>query len=466
MLRPNDQEWFHMGLLDDEDRLDTEGKQYLEWVTRGMRKGMSYHKTQFSRATKQGDHDFSAFGGCVLSCDLSSSASHLLYRNYHLKDCAWEENADGEIGFFARKENITYRNLVSKFGSAVDQKITDKVSKQPFEKVKCYHFMCEADYYDEDPRGMPYWSIWYDAENDKPLHVTPVRLFKYIIPRWQTVSGSQYPFSPATIVALPDARLIQAISLTLLEAGEKAVNPPLVGTSDVIKSDVALYAGGLTWIDQEYDQRTGQALQPLNQDLRGLPFGFEMQADQREMIKKAFYLDRLALPVNAPEMTAYEVGQRVQQYIREAMPIFQPMEDEYNGRLCDMTFQQMLLSGAFGNPRYNMPRSLSGREYRFHFESPLHDAIEQQKGQQFLEAKALLAEAAQFDGAASYTIDIKEAVRDSLHGIGIPAKWMRTEMQVEQIESQRQEAKAQQQQMEVMEQNSQIAANIANAKTA
>jgi hypothetical protein len=34
-------------------------------------------------------------------------------------------------------------------------------------------------------------------------------------------------------------------------------------------------------------------------------------------------------------MTAYEVGQRVQEYIRNALPIFEPMEMEYNAALCD-----------------------------------------------------------------------------------------------------------------------------------
>jgi hypothetical protein len=76
---------------------------------------------------------------------------------------------------------------------------------------------------------------------------------EYSIERWQTVSGSQYAYSPATIVALPDARLLQAMTYTLLHAGEKIVDPPLIATEDVVRSDVALYAGGITWIDRDYE---------------------------------------------------------------------------------------------------------------------------------------------------------------------------------------------------------------------
>jgi hypothetical protein len=68
-------------------------------------------------------------------------------------------------------------------------------------------------------RGAP------DGAGDEPASWSLI----YVIPRWQTVSGSQYAYSPATVAALPDARLIQAMTLTFFEAGEKATNPPMVG---------------------------------------------------------------------------------------------------------------------------------------------------------------------------------------------------------------------------------------------
>ena len=463
MLRPTNKAWFEMGLVDEDETLDTDAKRYLEWISKGMRKAMYDKRTQFTRATKEGDHDFAAFGQCVISVTPSRDAAHLLYRNWNIRDCAWQENEDGEIGFFVRKWKAKARDLVRKFGDRVKGDIKTRSEKEPFFDVLCYHIVCEAEYYDEDAKGRLYWSIYYDVDNDTILEQIPMFDFEYVIPRWQTVSGSQYAFSPATITALPDARLIQAMSLTLLEAGEKATNPPIVATKDAVKSDMSMYAGGVTWVDKDYDERLGDALRPVSQDLRGLPFGFEMQADQREMLRAAFYLDRLSLPVNAPEMTAYEVGQRVQQYIRDAMPIFEPMEMNYNGQVCELTYARMMRAGAFGNPRYNMPHSLSGKETKFIFESPLHDAIEQQKGQKFLEAKALLAEAASIDGTAVAMINIKDAVRESLHGIGVPAQWVRSELELMAYEAERQAEAAEQANLDKMEQSSQVAANLAKA---
>jgi hypothetical protein len=48
--------------------------------------------------------------------------------------------------------------------------------------------------------------------------------------------GLAYAYSPATVVALPDARLLQQMTLTLLEAGQKAVDPPLKATSEAIRA--------------------------------------------------------------------------------------------------------------------------------------------------------------------------------------------------------------------------------------
>ena len=101
MLRPTAKEWFSMGLIDDQT-MDLEAKQYLDGVTKIMRRAMYDRKSQFTRATKEGDHDFAAFGQCIISVTPSADASHLIYRNWHIRDCAWQENENGEIGFFVR----------------------------------------------------------------------------------------------------------------------------------------------------------------------------------------------------------------------------------------------------------------------------------------------------------------------------------------------------------------------------
>jgi len=124
--------------------------------------------------------------------------------------------------------------------------------------VDCRHIiLCTEDY--EGKFRTPYVSIYIDAEHNQLLEESGSWSPVYIKPRWQTVSGSAYAYSPAAIAGLPDARLIQAMTLTLLEAGEMAVRPPIIGVKEALRSDLQLFAGGFTTaVDAEYDERYGR----------------------------------------------------------------------------------------------------------------------------------------------------------------------------------------------------------------
>lgn len=458
MLRPTARPWFHVGRKYAKQE-NAEVKVYLEWFEETQRRAMYDQHSLFTRATKEADHDFAAFGQTVISVELNKHANGVLYRCWHLRDVCWQENDEGKIGFIARKWKPTAQTLARTFPGKVHDKVTEAMTKTPFEEVECLHLIVEADMYDGNAQGRPRWSIWYDKTHDKIMQETPIWGRHYIIPRWQTVSGSQYSYSPASVCALPDARLLQAMTFTLLEAGEKATSPPMIATQNAVRSDLALYAGGITWVDEEYDEKLGAALRPLEQDFRGFNYGLQMNQDTRGMLHAAFFLDALTLPQRAPEMTAYEVGQRVQEYIRNALPIFEPMEMEYNAALCDETFDLLWRNGAFGSPA-NWPKELRGAEIEFTFESPLHDAIEQQKSQKFQEMQALVGAAIALDPSCAFLPKAEVALRDALAGVGAPTTWLNTEAFVADQKANQQAQQAAQQKLAAMEQGSNVVKNI------
>ncbi|HEY9064722.1 MAG TPA: portal protein [Burkholderiaceae bacterium] len=460
MLRPTAKPWFHAARrYTPKDLEDIEVRAFLEWFTETQRRAMYDPHALFTRATKEGDHDFAAFGQCAISVELNRDHDGLLYRCWHLRDMCWQENELGKIGFVARRWKPTAQTLKRTFRDRVHDSVTRMLEKQPFAEVDCLHLVVEADMYDDNARGRPRWSLWYDTQHDQLMDATPIWGKHYVIPRWQTVSGVQYSYSPATVAALPDARLLQAMTFTLLEAGEKATSPPMVAVQDVIRSDMALYAGGVTYVDAEYDERLGEALRPIAQDFRGFNFGLQMNQDTRAMLHSAFFLNALSLPERAPEMTAYEVGQRVQQYIRNALPIFEPMEDEYNAAICEETFELMWRNGGFGNPT-SWPKKLQGAEIDFSFESPLHDAVEEMKGQKFQQAQTIIGEAVALDPSCALVPKAEIALRDALMGIGVPARWLFSEAQVQQRKKDQEAAQQKQATLANLEQASNVAKNI------
>lgn len=450
MMRPTSIDWFHMRLMREEHE-DQPAKEWMEWATGTMKRAMYDRKSQFTRASKEADHDMAAFGQSVKSVELNRNADGLLFRCWHLRDVAWCEDSEGKIDTVTRKWKPTVSQLCELFGDKVHTAVKDKrigPSAAPYSEINCRHMVMPMELYGEPMGKAPYVSLYIDCDNNHIMEAVPQSYMMYVIPRWQTVSGSQYAFSPATVAALPDARLLQAMTLTLLEAGEKATNPPMVAVAEAIRSDISVFAGGVTYVDAEYDERMGEVLRPMTIDAKGFPIGRDMRIDVMNMLNEAFYLSKLTLPAHGPEMTAYEVGQRVQDYIRQASPIFEPLEHEDNGAICETTFELMLRAGAFGSVS-DMPDSIRGQDIGFRFESPLHDAIERQKGQKYLEAKAILADAIALDPHAMANFNATEALRDTLLSIGMPAKWLRSEEETKEIAE---EQAAEEQQKAIMEQ--------------
>ena len=447
MLRPTAKPWFHIRTADVRIDNDVDSRRWLEWAEQTQRRAMYDKDTQFTRATKDADHVYATFGQAVISIQVAHNRNgpHLLYRTWHLRDTAWAENEHGEIGQVYRKWKPTCRDLCQMFPGKCHESVVKIAEKAPFTEVNCKHFVVESDMVDGDYKKFPFVSVYYDCDHEQVLEITGSWNLMYVIPRWEHLQQSQYAYSPAALTALPDARLVQAMTLTLLEAGEKMTNPPMIAVENAIRSDVSIYAGAITWIDQDYDERLGEVLRPLTQDKSGMPLGIEMQRDCRSLIADAFFLNKLGMPPRAAEMTAFEVGQRVQEYIRSALPIFEPMEAEYNGGICDMTFDLLLRNGAFGSPE-NMPMALQNARFDFNFVSPLHDVIESQKGHQFQEMMALVGQAVVLDPSSKNVPDIKTALRDALLGVGVPAMWEHTIDEMAEIDA-KEQAAAQQQMM-------------------
>ena len=453
MLRPRGQQWFVTKTNRDESDLDSAARIFLERASKAQYRAMYDRVSQFTKATKQGDHDYASFGQAVLSAEVNMKDVALLFRNWHLRDVVWWEDAYGQICGVARKWKTSAseasRYFKGNVHSEIARKASDTASNAAHERDVCfYHIVVKAEEYDYkssvDNQGVvrEYISLWLDPANKFVMEESPRLTSYYIIPRWQTVSGSQYAHSPAVVAGLPDARLIQAMTYTLLRAGEKAVDPPMAAISEVVQSDIPMYPGGVTWVDSEYDGKIGDAIQPFQNDYRALPTVLGMQEAQMRMIETAFYINRLSMPPVTHEMTAEEARYRVQQYIRQALPLFEPIEQEYNAPLCENTFQLLLSVNAFG-PRNSMPDSLSGAEIEFKFESPLIEARDQELARTFVDTKALIAGAAEIYPAAAKMLNAETALRDALLGRGAPATWVKDEGAMAEFNKQAEEEQEQ-----------------------
>lgn len=429
MLRPESQDWFGIHLSDEEADEDNEVRRWLEWMTKVQRRAMYAPSAHFAEATKEADHDWVTFGMAVVEIDVRQDFPSLIFRCGHIRDHAWSENQYGEIDTVYREWKPTARQLKDMFPKTIHSRVQDAAEKEPNTRINCCRIVLPRDAYGgaeykRTPRA-PFVSLYIDKDNDTVLEETPLLWNPFVIPRWQTVSGSQYGWSPCTGPGLADARTLQAVVRVLLEAGEKAVDPPLIATQDTIRSDINIYAGGITWIDNEYDERLGDALRPMSQDRSGIPVGLEMADRLNRVLKEGFFLDKMRLPqTDGEQPTAYHVRKMLEEHIRSASPILTPAEDEYSNRLCERSFEILSAVKAFGSTD-EFPEGLRGKDIRYQFRSPIRDMSDELKSQTLVETVEIIGAVSQVDPTQKEQIDWTEATRDALKGRRVPAKWMR-----------------------------------------
>lgn len=450
-LRDRSQKWFSIH-VDEEDIDDGDAERaFLEHLTNIQWRAMYSNGTQFVRATKEADHDYAAFGNAVLWFGLNIKNDGLLYRNYHLRDCVWSENAEGIIDCMHRNWTPTARQLKHHFPTAISDQVRKACEKDPERKFDCRHVVLPTRYYEYKTKGgktFPFVSLFVERETETVLEEVGLNHFPYIVPRWQTISGSVFGVSMATMALLPDGRTMQVIMRTMREAGEKFVDPPMIAFSDAIRGDMALYPGGVTIADAEYDERLGEVLRPITQDRGGMPIGFEIASALKEDIRAGFFLDKIQMnPVSGKQMTAFEFSRHLQEVVRQTSPIFEPITEGYSDPLCEGTFQLLLDNGAF--PTGAMPRTLQGIDVKFKFRSPLAEMAEQREAEIYGQVLTqIVMPAAQADPAQLEQVDLDVSTRDAMRAAGWKQTWFKPKDAIlhrrDQIAKQMEQAQAMQ----------------------
>lgn len=422
-LRPPD--WFSIHVRDEATDEDVDARKHLEWMTLVQRRAMYDDRAGLPRALKQTDNDWVAFGMGVLEVDVFPDRSSMLFRNGHLRDHAWTENYAGVIDTIHRKWQPTARQIVGMFPKTVDAKVSALVTKEPDRKIPCRRIVIPAGDYDLDKKrakAAPFVSIYVDCENETVLEEAPILWNPFVIPRWETVL--QYGWSPVTGPGLADARVLNTLVRALLEGTEKAVDPVMAARAGVVRSDYSFYAGGVVEIDDEWDDKKGPPIWQLSEAKGGgLPLGIDMSDRLRAALTEGFFLNKLTLPENNGQMTAYQVRKIIEEHIRSATPIIAPAQTEYNAALCERSLEVLLAMKAFG-PDRDVPDILRGQNIRYEFRSPVSDMTDEIKAQTYMEVVGIAGAAANVDPAQVKRINWDVATKDAYRGAGAPAKWM------------------------------------------
>lgn len=422
MLRPPD--FVEVKTQSDEINEMNNPSKWLEWATKLMRKSMYRKGANFVHSTVLTDHDWVSIGQGAIEVCPRKDRMGVYFKNHHLRDVAWTEDYEGNVQDIHIKSKPTIDVLKQVFQDSFPKDFDSMMRDDPQQTVECHRIICPIgeDYSGPKHGSHKFVELWILPGYETVLEKKTKPYKGVVIPRADRPDGTQYAYSPFTSIILPDARTKQAIERVLLEAGEKAVDPPMLAQANILQGDASLYAGGITFLDAEYDERLGEGLRPVNQNYSGLPYGIEMSNRYDEIITQGMKLNKINLPADLGNMTAFEVRKRIEEHMRAHIPMFEPVEAEYNEPLSSEIFEVIQSMNGFGPPE-SMPEELSGQDIVFEFKSPIKDIENEGKAQQYAEGIEVLRIAMEKNPNLALLADDEEAVRDVLQSIW-PADWL------------------------------------------
>lgn len=445
MLRPRGKDWFKAVARPEELMEDKANKLWLERATRTQRNIVYSPPANFTRAMSESDHDYTTFGNAIVRHTYNSQNTGLLFTCAHLKDCAWSENHEGVVDEMHERMHMTLRQAALLFGrDMLPKDWRDNLDAHPEREVQVQRCVAPIEDYAYDKSEKPrknarYMSMYVACEVDEKeagLGEGHFNWFPYLVRRWMTVSGEPYGRSPCAGVALADARTLNIAQQALLKSVEWKVDPPKVAAHDAVVGEINLRAGAITYYDAS---AMGDGNRKVIENLEsGDPrFGIEL-VDRLAMNQgRAFWQDLFKMPDK--QMTAYEAGKWIEEYVRSAAPIFEPMESE-NALLMDSVFERAMEKRAFPEP----PEALQGARVDFEFETPLSIAYRELRTQQAEALVTRMTAQAQIAPDSLDNVDWDEVTRGAMGDT--PVDWQRDPEIVTKMRQARQEAQAEQQQ--------------------
>lgn len=469
MTRPKGVEWFKLVARPEDMMDDHEVREWCADSTTRLRNVIYAPSSQFTRAFAQADNDYVTFGNSVVEFGYNQARTGLYFHCAHLRDCAWADNAEGVVDEVHRRMKMTVKQACDKFGlknlPEEWRKLADTPDglSQKVEVVRCVSPVKEDTYEKgEKPRVSAKYSSIYIARGVKEAESGIAEgffdVFPFAVNRWISRAGSAYARSPCADVALADGRTLNSAEAAALQGIERQADPALTAPDDGVIGEIRIGAGEITYRDRDYDHRVG------GEFIQAIPGGepkiaMEYIAAKEVKMARAFFMDLLILPDR--QMTLGEYTSRLEIVLRDAAPVFEPIEADY-ARMMDSCFELSRTAHGPNDPWgvfLPAPEQLQGGQTQFEFITALTNEFTKLRRLQYMDVQAQKQALVEMGDPAADYINMDKAVADSL--ANFPPEWLREEDEVQRVRDERAQA---QQQAAAEEKTAALADTVAKAR--
>ena len=463
-LTPPSRQWFKFGFSDPELNKDVGATKVLD------------QRQEIMQAVLAGSNFYNSVHSCYLELPFGQaplaifpdSKTGVRFQPLTIGTYALEVGGDGTVQRLLRKYRLTLEQIVESFGQdALPERYKTQFDNNRFDNKKYTVYWLVEPNRDREPGkigrlNMPYRSMyWMKGSNENEwLYVGGFEEFPVPVARYIVTGMDAYGKGPGWF-AEGDVNALQVMKKDQLLGIEMGVKPPVTVTHDVMNyGGVNMYPGGMTKMSD-----ANSAVRPLFQvglDIDHVSAEITLTKDD---IKRAYAADLFLMLDNIDngQMTAREIVERQQEKLQQLGPVVQRLQDEFLNNILERVYNILDRSGIFPPIPDDVLETLSGKEMKIEYISPLAQAQKMSGLVNIEQAVSFTLQIAQAWPDAVKVIDPLATVEKYMELLGAPAAMRRSEEEVQQMIQAEQEAMQQAQQEQQAMQMAQALPGITQA---
>jgi len=437
--------WFRLTGYDEDASADQDGKEYYAEVERRMYAFLA--RTNFYGAVKSGYSELGMFGteACVMVPHREPNVvavCHALTAGEY-----WIGLSDAAVpDTLYRRVPMTVIQAVGFFGlDKVSDRVRDRYERSDYEQpVDIIHAMepnYERRFDASDFRGKPWLSLYWDCGDGDPekkmLRQAGAEEQPFWAPRWDTVGGDAYGFSPG-MEALPDLRELQLQTKRKTEATaflirpEKIVPPQvkLTGQAGNVVSASSVDAQGVIVPYTIPYQAIGEIIQDVQR--------CEAAVDRLSFADLFLAITNME---GIQPRNVEEIASRNEEKMTQLGPVIERVNNEKLAVAIDRTFGIMLRAGMLPDA----PESIQGHAIKVDFVSILSQMQRMVGIGQTERVVSFIGNLAAANPEAMDKLNVDETIDDYADRAGASPKIIRTDKEVEDIRAARHQTQQMQQ---------------------
>lgn len=329
--------WFEVQLEGCDPRLmkDPEVLAWLGFVADTIYSCYCREGATFNLAVHECFLDLGSFGTCNLYQEWDEESSNILFSAKPLQHSYFLENSRGFVDTVHFEIDWTMRQIKQEFGDVLPPKLMQQANAPHQDRLyRIIHAIYPRT--DSIPKGMlpqqkPFASFWMCETTGERLKESGYDTLPYHVARWTKLSGEIYGRSPAK-KCLPDIKMLNAMEKTILKAGQKIVDPPLVLANDGFMLPIRTSPGALIFKEDEE-----RKIEPLITHA-DLPWAEDKAQQKRDFIRNCFYADLIRRAQKKAEQTAYEVQDERDEMLRLMSPMLGRVTCELLGPMISRSY--------------------------------------------------------------------------------------------------------------------------------